>query len=98
MTRTHSIERFEIPERIPGVTTITMAASVTGIAPSNNSDEVFKSDNSACVVVGPSWFSSPQKKRKLWLDYDKNAKPEFPSAIAGELNVEGKTVFIFLED
>lgn len=97
MTRTHSIESFVIPKSIPGVTTITMAASVEGMAPSSSCDKVLKRGNNATVVVGPTWFSSRQKQRKLWLDYNKKAKPEFPSTLAGELDVEGKKVFIFLE-
>jgi hypothetical protein len=97
MTRTHSIEEFIIPEEIPGIATITMAASVTGMSSSSGCDEILKKGNRASVVVGPTWFSSPQKQRKLWLDYSKKAKPEFASDLAGELNVEGKKVFIFLE-
>ncbi len=97
MTRTHSIESFVIPKSIPGITTITMAASVEYMAPSSNFDKVLKRDNRATVVVGPTWFSSRQKQRKLWLDYNNQAKPEFPSTLAGELNVEGKKIFIFLE-
>ncbi len=97
MTRTHSIESFLIPEKIPGEATITMANSVIGISTSDNYDEIIKMGNTISVVVGPTWFSSPQKQRKLWLDHDKNFKPEFPSIIAGELDIEDKTVFIFLE-
>lgn len=97
MTRTHSIESFRIPESIPGETSITMAASVEGMSPSASCKEKLKMGDEASVVVGPVWFSSVRKKRRLWLDYNEDAKPEFTSASAGELTVEGKKVFIFLE-
>lgn len=97
MTRTHSIESFSVPKTIPGVATITMAASVEVMSPSSSCDEILKKGSRATMVVGPTWFSSPQKKRKLWLDYNEKAKTNFPSDLAGELNVEGKKVFIFLE-
>lgn len=97
MTRTHSIESFSIPKTIPGEAIITMAVSVKGMSPSSSCDEILKRGNTATVVVGPVWFSSRYEQRRLWLDYNKNAKTKFPSNLAGELNVEGKKVFIFLE-
>jgi hypothetical protein len=97
MTKTHSVERFLIPNNIPGETTITMAASVDGMSPSASCEKVLKTGNTAFVVVGPVWFSSVRKQRKLWLDYNENVKTEFQSTLAGELNVEDKKVFIFLE-
>ena len=95
--RTHDFEYFKIPA-IPGLITITMSDSVTSIEPSLSCKKILNIGDEASFVVGPVWFSSQLKERQIWLDYDEKAKIDFPSKLAGKLNVGGKDVFIFLEN
>lgn len=91
MSRTCGIITVEKPTQIPCVTTIQTNKSVEGMTRTQGENEEL------VFVVGPTLFSSPIIERQLAFSEEKRPKLDFKYFTAGEIELEGKKIFLLLE-
>lgn len=94
MSRTWDLLYIKKPLRLPHTETITCEASVTSFGETSETER----DGKWWFIVGPTYFGSPIIRRLLCLSKNKEEKTDFTSILAGEVEIKGEVVYLFLEE
>ena len=94
MSKTWDIVFVKKPSQIPCVVNIHIERSVTGIGYTSNPI----SNGQIKLVVGPCYMGSPVISRRLAFSEIKKPELDFPYTEAGDIKLNKKKVYMFLED
>lgn len=93
MSKTWDFLHIKKPDKLPCVVKIQVEESVIGIGPTSELEK----DGELNFVIGPTFWGSPVKNRKLAFSYKQKPELGFSYIEAGTINLDGKNIFLLLE-